>query len=53
MLDFLTGQMLKPGINHQLRTGGFGVVVGHLGIAPAKDRHQLQLRGSGLSEQRC
>jgi len=43
---------LETGVNDPLGLGGFGVVLSHLGIRPAKDRHQLMLGRAGLGEDR-
>nr|WP_246735867.1 hypothetical protein [Agrobacterium sp. a22-2] len=43
---------LETGIDDALGLGGFGVVLRHLGIRPAKDRHQLMFGRAGLGEDR-
>ncbi|WP_246699451.1 hypothetical protein [Rhizobium sp. BK538] len=41
---------LETGINDAFGLSGLGVVLRHLGIRPAKDRHQLMFRCARLGE---
>nr|WP_229545374.1 hypothetical protein [Brucella anthropi] len=43
---------VESGIDQQLGLGGFGVMLRHLGIRPAEDRHQLMFGRTGLGQDR-